>query len=74
MEGPGIPFGVVGPDRLTRGGRAYPWDLNGDRNVDGLDLGELLGSWGIGNSRADFNRDGTVDGIDLGSLLGNWGT
>lgn len=74
MEGPGIPFGVIGADRLTHGGRAYPWDLNGDRNVDGIDLGELLGSWGLGNSRADFNRDGTVDGIDLGALLGNWGT
>jgi hypothetical protein len=74
MEGPGIPFGVVGADRLTHGGRAYPWDLNGDRYVDGMDLGELLGSWGIGNSRADFNRDGSVDGIDLGALLGNWGT
>ena len=74
MEGPGVPFGVVDAGRLTHGGRAYPWDLNGDGNVDGIDLGLLLGSWGIGNARADFNRDGSVDGIDLGSLLGNWGT
>ena len=47
-------------------------DLNGDRTVDGADLGTLLGNWGDpGNG--DFNGDGTVDGGDLGVMLGAWG-
>ena len=47
-------------------------DLNGDRTVDGADLGTLLGNWGEpGNG--DFNGDGTVDGGDLGVMLGAWG-
>jgi hypothetical protein len=40
--------------------------------VDGIDLGVLLGSWGLPGA-ADLNADGFVDGIDLGILLGNWG-
>jgi hypothetical protein len=50
-----------------------PADLNGDRVVDGGDLGQLLGSWGAHGSSADLNGDGTVDGGDLGQLLGSWG-
>ena len=47
-------------------------DLNGDRTVDGADLGTLLGNWGDpGNG--DFNGNGTVDGGDLGVMLGAWG-
>jgi formylglycine-generating enzyme required for sulfatase activity len=47
-------------------------DLNGDRTVDGADLGTLLGNWGEpGNG--DFNGDGTVAGCDLGVMLGAWG-
>ena len=49
-------------------------DLNLDGAVDGIDLGVLLGDWGLsGESPADFNQDGAVDGIDLGVLLGAWG-
>ncbi len=49
-------------------------DLNGDMQVDGADLGSLLGSWGsCGACPADFNCDLTVDGADLGMLLGSWG-
>jgi len=42
--------------------------------VDGSDLGELLGLWGIGGAGtcADLNSDGVVDGDDLGTLLGAW--
>jgi hypothetical protein len=47
-------------------------DFNGDRNIDGLDLGVLLSQWGQGGS-ADLNGDGAVDGLDLGSLLSRWG-
>ena len=48
-----------------------PLDFNGDRNIDGGDLGILLGSWGT--SENDINGDGTTDGIDLGIFLANWG-
>lgn len=48
-------------------------DLNGDRVVDGADLGLLLGAWNAASSGADINQDGTVDGADLGLLLGGWG-
>jgi hypothetical protein len=50
-----------------------PVDLTCDGQVDGQDLGVLLGSWGTSGVPADFNGDGTVDGQDLGVLLGNWG-
>jgi subtilisin family serine protease len=49
-----------------------PLDFNGDRNVDGGDLGILLGSWGT--SENDINGDGTTDGMDLGIFLGSWGS
>lgn len=54
---------------------ACPSDLNGDRIVDGADLGALLGAWGTcsGSCPADLNGDGQVDGADLGVLLGAWG-
>jgi hypothetical protein len=50
-------------------------DLTGDGNVDGADLGALLGSWGpcTGSCAADLNADGAVTGADLGALLGAWG-
>ena len=50
-------------------------DLSGDGNVDGADLGALLGSWGpcTGSCAADLNADGAVTGADLGVLLGAWG-
>jgi len=56
----------------TIDGDACAPDLNGDGNVDGVDLGTLLGTWGAAGI-ADLTRDGTVDGIDLGVLLGSWG-
>jgi hypothetical protein len=52
-------------------------DLNADLVTDGLDLGILLGAWGVGQDQAtraaDLNQDGSVDGIDLGVLIGAWG-
>ncbi|MFO0874122.1 MAG: LamG-like jellyroll fold domain-containing protein [Phycisphaerales bacterium] len=51
-------------------------DLNGDGQVDGADLGELLGQWGpctgCGGCSADFDQNGSVDGGDLGVMLGGW--
>jgi len=51
---------------------ACPADLNSDGDVNGIDLGIMLGAWDQGGP-ADLNRDGVVNGIDLGILLGNWG-
>jgi len=50
-----------------------PADLNGDDQVDGADLGLLLGQWNSDASSADLNGDDVVDRADLGLLLGAWG-
>jgi len=57
---------------ITGGG--CPGDLNGDGDVDGGDLGTLLGVWGdaSGFPSADLNGDGSIDGADLGLLLSCW--
>ena len=51
-------------------------DLNGDRRIDGGDIGMLLSSWGYCGSTcpSDINRDGKVNGADLGFLLADWGS
>ena len=46
-------------------------DLNGDGQVDVIDLGILLAQW-TGNGVGDLNQDGRVDVIDLGILLASW--
>jgi hypothetical protein len=50
-------------------------DVFRDFNVNGIDLGILLGQWGPANqfTVTDFNGDGVVDGSDLGQLLATWG-
>ena len=50
-------------------------DVNGDGQVNGADLGLLLGSWGAcpTGCPADLNDDGQVNGADLGLMLGAWG-
>jgi formylglycine-generating enzyme required for sulfatase activity len=48
-------------------------DLNGDRVVDGADLGVLLGNWGAPGI-GDLDGNGKVDGADLGLMLGAWGS
>lgn len=47
-------------------------DLDGDRQVDGRDLLQLLGGWG-GTGPGDLDGNGSIDGEDLSRLLGNWG-
>ena len=47
-------------------------DLNGDRIVNGSDVGILLGQWGQVGS-GDLDGNGFVSGSDLGLLLGGWG-
>jgi choice-of-anchor B domain-containing protein len=51
---------------------ANPADLNGDRVVNGADLGHLLAGWGQ-PGRTDLNGSGTTDGADLGMMLSAWG-
>lgn len=56
-------------------------DLNGDGDVDGLDLAVLLGDWTGAAAyspcppahEADLNEDCRVNGLDLALLLGSWG-
>ncbi|MFG0256517.1 MAG: hypothetical protein ACF8GE_01295 [Phycisphaerales bacterium JB043] len=47
-------------------------DLDDDGDVDGIDLGLLLGNWGDPGD-ADLNNSGATDGADLGLFLGAWG-
>jgi hypothetical protein len=58
--------------RLVVGVPAISGDLNGDRAVNGADLGLLLGAWGTSLALADLDGSGSVDGADLGLLLGAW--
>lgn len=50
-----------------------PADLTGDLQVNGADLGILLGAFGTSNEQADIDGNGQVDGADLGLMLGSWG-
>ncbi|MCA9284048.1 MAG: hypothetical protein KDA22_02445 [Phycisphaerales bacterium] len=49
-----------------------PADLDRDGDVDGADLGMLLGAWGS-SGPGDLDGDGVVGGADLGIMLGSWG-
>jgi 1,4-alpha-glucan branching enzyme len=64
----------VGPYSVVVYSQSPPsrYDLNGDFNVNGADLGMLLSQWGTAGT-ADFDGNGQVNGADLGSLLANWG-
>lgn len=56
---------------------AEPADLDGDGDVDGIDLALLLGQWGRCPSKAECDADldssGSVNGFDLAILLAAWG-
>ena len=52
---------------------ACPGDLDNSGEIDGADLGLLLGAWGTSDPAADLDSSGDVDGADLGLLLGGWG-
>ena len=50
-------------------------DLNEDGNVDGQDLGALIGMWGLCLDQpcvGDLDGDGQVGGTDLAILIGAW--
>lgn len=49
-------------------------DIDANQEVDGADLGLLLGAWGdCDQCTEDLNGDCLVDGADLGVLLSSWG-
>jgi hypothetical protein len=56
---------------------ARPADINGDGEVNGLDLTALLAAWGAcpssGDCSADLDGSGAVDGLDLTAMLAGWG-
>ncbi len=47
-------------------------DMNGDGNVDLIDVSILLSKYGTSNPTADLNGDGKVDVKDLSILLSRW--
>ncbi|MBL9118446.1 MAG: FG-GAP repeat protein [Phycisphaerae bacterium] len=47
-------------------------DLNADGSVNQLDLGILLGTWGVLGGPADLDADGIVGPADLALMLGAW--
>lgn len=71
----GSPDGTTGSGDLLIACEPFeepcPEDLNGDGEVNGADLGLLLGAWG--NANGDLNGDGVTNGADLGLMLGAWG-
>ncbi len=61
---------------VTDGEEICVGDLNGDGEVNGADLGLILGAWGPCTATpctGDLNGDGQVNGADLGLILGAWG-
>ena len=50
-------------------------DLDGDNQVDAVDLAYVLGAWGPSTTGepADLNQDLVVDAVDLAFVLGAWG-
>ncbi|MCA9286808.1 MAG: hypothetical protein KDA22_16405 [Phycisphaerales bacterium] len=84
INGGSFPYGFVvrfkgfdngGSDKVPAGATiCCTGDLDCDGDIDGRDLGFLLGQWGpnLGGT-GDLNGDGVVNGADVGLLLGNWG-
>jgi hypothetical protein len=67
-----MPIGIAWIMPETEAPPTNPADLNGDGQVNGIDLGILLINWGSGGA-GDLNGDGQVNGSDLAQLLEAWG-
>lgn len=85
INGGSLPYGFVvrfrgfddnGSDKVpAAASQCCTGDVDCDGDIDGRDLGFLLGAWGANlGSPADLNGDGEVNGLDLGLLLGAWGS
>jgi len=48
-------------------------DINGDENVNVIDLLIIINLWGLTSPPADVNLDGIVDVVDLLIVIDNWG-
>ncbi|NNF42769.1 MAG: beta-propeller fold lactonase family protein [Phycisphaerales bacterium] len=62
----------VRPETIVVWDPPTPGDLDGDGDVDFLDLLALLAAWGTGSAGADLDGSGTVDFLDLLILLAAW--
>lgn len=68
-----FPAGAVRGQLVEPPPPACPADFDGDGEVDGADLGALLGAWGSSDPKYNLSGSGEVGGADLGILLGDWG-
>jgi formylglycine-generating enzyme required for sulfatase activity len=65
---------ALGPTAGRSAMAQCPGDVVPTGNVNAVDLGEMLATWGpCGGCPADINGSGSVDGADLGVLLTAWG-
>jgi len=52
-------------------------DIDGNGDINGIDLAIILDKWGTNGGKdypnADIDGDGTIAGADLAEVLGNWG-
>ena len=69
----------ITPATVTVTSATKPGDINGDGDVNLIDLNILLGLFGksganVTNPNADINGDGDVNLVDLNLLLGKFGT
>ncbi len=59
---------------LTASAKAVkPGDVDGDDDVDIIDLSMMLNAWETNDARSDLNKDGVVNTLDLSILLLNYG-
>lgn len=75
---------IVGSGTNSQGPRGFlltpvgPGDVNGDGDVNVVDLLALINSWGacpaLGDCFADFDGNGQVNVADLLTLIENWGS
>jgi hypothetical protein len=65
------------PDCCEQGVACFCPDIDGNGNVDAIDLAIVIGYWGTNGGKeypqADIDRSGDIDAADLAALLGAWG-
>jgi hypothetical protein len=65
------------PDCCEQGVACFCPDIDGNGNVDAIDLAIVIGYWGTNGGKeypqADIDRSGDIDAADLAALLGSWG-